>query len=212
MKSNKEFFWSFLFLIPSLLVPSGQGTFQKSMYRKTLKISLKTHTFLKNIQTMQYEFLFQSEKCQSVDQSYRKICEEMMNLNREFCEQGEINPSHVKRLFDLIGRIDILLGVSDCSVDYSCKIKALQKLWQYLKVSLQSLTMMGYESDRVWLEGQITHIDHSMQNQSCINKLILTRLIKVCMNVIHQVDGVMVTEFDLLVLTNLMLAFVLLRC
>ncbi len=212
MKINHNFLWPLLLLMPSLFVPSGQGFFQKSMYKKTLKISVKTHTFLKNIQSMQYEFLFQSEKCQNVDQPCRKICEEMMNLNREFCEQAEINQSHVKRLFDLIGRIDILLVVSDCSVDYSCKIKALQQLWQYLKVSLKSLTMMGYESDRVWLEGQITHIDHSMQNQSCINKLILTRLVKVCMNIIHQFDGVMVTEFDFLVLANLMLAFVLLRC
>ena len=212
MTNSYKFSWYFLLLIPAFFIKSAQGVFQKSALKKTLKISLQTRLFLKNIQVMQHEFLSRCQNCATSDQSCLKVCKDMLDFNAELYEQAQIDSLHLKRLFELVGQLSALLAWRDCSVECSFKMQAWQKFWEYLKESLKFLTMMGYESDRAWLKEQIVQIDYSVRNAPCVDKLILTRLVKVCMNVIHQFDGVMVTEFDLVLLANLIIACVMLQC
>ena len=210
MKQTVKLFLNCLFLtFPLVNLQAFQGTFKKNLLaEKSLKISSMSGHFLNKILILQQDFLKNRMHCDTNQAPCLQLLQANMQIHDAIAQNNEINQKDIDQLFQSAEQASKILCTQECNSNCQSKIQAWQVWWLYLKQSLKQAKLLGLESDRAWLEKQIAEFDDK-NNQGSI---ILIRCAKVCSQMMHQFEGVMVTEYDLLVLVNLMIALVALQC
>lgn len=213
MKQTIKLFSICLFLTISLInVQAFQGMFKKnSLVKKSLKISSMSGQFLKHILFLQQNFLKNRMNCHKTSASCLPLIQTSMQVNETILQNNEIHSKDVDQLFESAAKASKILCTQECKTSCELQTQTWHGWWLYLQQSLKQAKLLGLESDRAWLGQQIADFDNKMQTDDQ-RSIILMRCAKVFSQMMHQFEGVLVTEYDLLVLANMMIALVALQC
>lgn len=182
-----------LFLATSLpLISSFQASFSRVKNKESVKISLKTSQFLKNIVILQEQYL------KNIDSELSDLIHKVMQLNLQIYKNSEITQKDMQILFAIMDgvkkRVNEVKGLQGCNSDD----EQFVLMWNYLEQSLKFVQLRGHEKDFIWLREQI------LQNK-------VVSAVATCIDLMQHFNGMMVTDYDLLVLGNIAVAL-LCRC
>jgi hypothetical protein len=193
---------SFLGLCVFINMQPFHGTFKHQRLSKPLIISMQTKTFLKNSVALQQKISCCSD------------LQELLELKKRVMHVGQVAPKNVETLFDLIVQSQKLLFCQGC-LFASCKSdQAWKHWWQFLKQSLEDVVVRGYEKDLKWLKAQIATLETMLnfKTEPTVRAAQVVRCVQICSELMRHFDGVMVTDYDLFVLGDLVFALVVLQC
>lgn len=177
------------FLNLFMTLQSIQGFFWYDLTEKSVKISVQTSHFLKNIIILQQNFLKHQLETSSCD----AMIQSMIAFNRTVLQNLEITKNNMKNLFDIMHEAQKNMMAQKIVIS-SIKLDSAWHAWyRYLDHSLTLAQLRGYQKDVEWLRSQI--IDGKTMSS------VIT-----CLDLMHHFNGLLVTDYDLLVLGNLVVA------
>lgn len=177
---------------------SSQGSFKQNFTVKPIKISLQSHQFLKNNIILQ-NFLISRAACHQELASCVQSVQSMLQLQKLIYHCGEITPENMQNLFAILNKVKKIFIENNIVFDCAAKDQAWNLWWSYLQQSLDVMQLRGYEKDVTWLREQIA--------QGKIMSSVIA-----CIDLMHHFNGLLVTDYDLLVLANLVVALLVMQC
>ena len=215
MKRNMQFLRNFLSVIMfCMMLQSSQGTFYKNIFEKPFKISHMTKNFLQQSITFQQDFLKQREICQLPDASCVRVVHSMKQLNQQILFSQEISKKAQSDLFSIVNLARQTLFEQQVATFCDLKDQVFKSWWNFLEKSLDAVQVRGYEQDFVWLCAQIAQLMYSYRLNVDATQL-KTKMISsvtICQDLMHKFNGLLVNDYDLLVLGNVAVALLAMRC
>ncbi|OGB85811.1 hypothetical protein A3J41_02935 [candidate division TM6 bacterium RIFCSPHIGHO2_12_FULL_38_8] len=184
-----------------LYVQSLHGSFKQNLIKNPVKISVQTSQFLKHIMTLQHDFLERSSLCNQSDSRCIACVQSMQQCNAVIVGAGEITPAMMNNMFAIMQKAKNIAARIKSSAYCVSKNQAFRIWWEALEHALKFVQVRGYEKDVAWLKVQIA-------SQSIVYAMSL------CIDLMQHFNGMMVsvTEYDLLVLANLVVVLLAMGC
>lgn len=168
------------------------------LLRKPLNISLQTHYFLKNCISLQRSLL-NAETSEKLGE----LLGFLAAIQDHILQAEVIAPKDVEAVFAIINKAQKILFYEVLVADNVQRSKTFDVWWQYVLGCIKRVQVRGCEQDVGYLQQCL--YDSSMLDHSMIRRLML-----ICNDILHHFDGVMVTEYDFLVLSNVVVGLMLL--
>lgn len=182
-----------------VLQPS-QGSFKQNFMTKPIKLSLQSSQFLKNNIICQQNFLMQrAVRSQEPAPPYMQSVQSMLQLQKLIYKNGEITTEHMQNLFEVLGKAKKILVEKNMVFDCLVQDQAWNLWWNFLQQSLNVAQLRGYEKDLMWLRAQIAEFK-------------IVSAVGMCIDLMHHFNGLLVTDYDFLVLDSLVVALVAMEC
>jgi hypothetical protein len=124
----------------------------------------------------------------------------MMKLNESIYQNREITSKFFENIFEIMQNAKKILVVKNSLIACAPQDLAWKAWWNYMQESLKFVQARGHEKDITWLAQQLAQIDHALNS------------VNLCINLMQHFNGMMVTDYDLLVLGNLVVALVIMQC
>ena len=195
-----------------LTLQAFQGTFKKTFFEKPLKISLKTRQLLKESVVLQKTLLPVLAMRQPEQRLHLSSIQSMIALSEQIANSNQMTSAQAQKLSEIIDRVRNILFQRSPQGQAKVFNVALQTWWNYLLESLKSLQAEGCEFDKAELQQQIMHVNQLIKAAPNVDSVALHSLIAqavgTCSVILQHFDGFFVTEYDVLVLGNLILALV----
>lgn len=196
------------------MVQSSQGTFQKNSFEKPFKISLMSKDFLQKSVQFQQDFLAQREVCQLHDASCVQVVQSMLQLNQQILQTQEISSKVQSDLFSMVNIARQTLFEQEAPTFCDLRDQAFKSWWFFLERSLDHVQVQGYHQDFVWLCTQVAQLVYAFQLNVDTDQFKKTTIhcVTMCQDLMHKFNGLFVNDYDLLVLGNLAIVLLAMRC
>lgn len=180
-----------------LMFPWANGAFKKMILQKPFNISMKTKQFLKEVELMQ-RFVLVDMQNLSKDKVVVGLVHSMVQIHEQIMSSSIITPEDIGHLLDLVAAAKKILF--DHQIEkFTENIAKFDVLWIFLKNSLKRMQAFGFEQDLKFLSMQLDQLN---VNNFKIHDVLVSS-VGVCSDIMYRFDGVMLTDYDFLVLANL---------
>ncbi|MBP6892181.1 hypothetical protein KBB68_01230 [Candidatus Babeliales bacterium] len=216
MKKSQNFLRSFmygLFFYASL--HASQGNFTVLSHKPSLKISVRSKFFLKDLVLLQQNYLNQYQHCISEKMPQcLQIVQLMLELNQEILQSQEISSSVQSRLFSIVNLARQTLFEQQAPTFCDLRDQVFKLWWNFLERSLDHVQVQGYQQDFVWLCSQVGQLAYAYKFSTDINQFKKTTIhcVTMCQDLMHKFNGLFVNDYDLLVLGNVAVVLLAMRC
>ncbi len=214
MEKNKIFQKILFSIMFCTGLESSQGNFDKKSFESPLKISLKTKDFLKQMIDLQQNFLIQRQACQLSDVACVQVVQSMMQLNQQVFDAQEISKKMQADLFAIVHVARQTLFDQVAPEFCNVRDQALKNWWYFLEKSLDGVQVQGYQQDFLWLceqAGQLMYA-YRLHLDTKQLKTIAIRSVTMCQELMQKFNGLLVNDYDLLVLANFVVVLLAVQC
>lgn len=196
------------------MVQSSQGSFQKNIAEKTFKISHMTQSFEQEVIHFQQNFLKQRQECFQDEPACIRVVQLMMQLNQQIVQSQEISKKIQSDLFSIINMSKKTLFEQQPALICDLRDQAFIAWWNFLERSLDHVQVQGYRQDFEWLCTQIGQLMYGYRLNVNAQELktITIRSVTMCQELMQKFNGLLVNDYDLLVLANVAVALLAMRC
>ncbi len=196
------------------VLQAAQGAFQKNIFEKPFKISLLSKNFLQNIVKFQQDFLTQRQACQLPDAQCVRVVQSMLQWNLELLQTQEISKKLQSDLFSMVHLVRQTLFEQESVMFCDLKDQAFKSWWNFLERSLDHVQVQGHKSDFVWLCTQAAQLIYAYQLNLDVSllKIKTIQVVTACQDLMSKFNGLLINDYDLLVLGNVAVALVAMKC
>lgn len=191
-----------------------QGTFKKSLLKKPLKISIATHQFLKDVVPLHrnvfFNLLHRSSKALRPLQSLQTF----IDISSKILQSDVLMPEDAQLLYHQVVLLKNYLfeGDFERKVDRSYCDVDQDKLWNFLMQALPAMKLGGLERDRAYLLSLVAQVGCINTSAEKIKQhALIVRAMATGSDMLNHFDGLLVNDYDLIVLSQLMISMVLLE-
>lgn len=207
-------FGGFFLTLQALQGTLFQATFKKSLLKKPLKISIATRQFLKDVLPLQQKVL-----AALLDRSKKSFLpiqklQACIDISYKILQSGVLKPEDIDQLSDQLIHLKTYVFEIDISrkVDQSYADIGQKNVWNFLMQALPTMQLGGLESDRSYLFPLVTQIGSLQVSSEKIKQhALIVRAIATCNDMLNHFNGLLVNDYDLIVLSQLMISMVLLE-
>lgn len=196
------------------IAQASQGTFQKNSFEKPFKISTLSKKFLQQAVQFQQDFLAQRQACQLPDAACVAVVQSMLQLNQNILQSQEISKAVQNDLFSIVNlaRQTLFEQIEPAFCDM--RDQAFKAWWNFLEQSLDRVQVQGYQQDFIWLCGQVAQLIYAYRLNLDAEQLKIKTIssVSLCQDLMHKFNGLLVNDYDFLVLGNVAVALLAMRC
>lgn len=197
-----------------LTLQAFQGTFKKTLVEKPLKISIQTRQFLKQSLQLQRSLVPLLVVSSVTQQVPLESIRSMIHLSDLIVNSCQITPLNLQNLLEIIDQAKHIVFQHSPEGQTKIQNSRLQAWLSYVLENLKSIQAEGCEYDVVDLRKQIVTLQQMMKNNALFDRVamhsLIVRSVGLCSEIMQRFDGFFVTDYDLLVLSHLALALVVL--
>jgi hypothetical protein len=215
-KSMKNY--SFLLLVVGGLLPTdtmhtNYGRF-KLLPHQPLKISVQSRDFIKTMLALHHAFIVAHQSAQGDDKPCVALLKKQQALLADIVQKYHITPAHLKTFQEQGSVVKKILLDQSGTVVLHAYDQVWYELWHAVYTAVLATRLYNHEHEARWLKNQLQHFHNVMTKDMHDSSLPITtmRIVESCCQLLHDVDGVNVTEYDVLVLSELMLVLMALKC
>lgn len=191
-----------------------QGTLSHNDFEKPFKISLMSKDFLQKSVQFQQDFLAQRQACQLPDAPCVQVIQSMLQLNQQVLQTQEISSKVQSDLFSMVNLARQTLFEQQAPTFCDLRDQAFKSWWNFLERSLDHVQVQGYQQDFAWLCTQVAQLIYAFQLNIDSDQLKKTTIhcVTLCQDLMHKFNGLFINDYDLLVLGNVAVVLLAMRC